>query len=56
MGVNFRFVTVRYATKRQTMTGPDEIQLLGEAGSLRIARGGVTSLAIRGCGFAAYGN
>ena len=38
------------------MTGPDEIQLSGETGSLRIARGGVTSLEMRGCGFAAYGN
>jgi hypothetical protein len=56
MWVNFRFVSVRYAAKCQTMTGPGEIQLSGEAGSLRIARGGVTSLEMRGCGFAAYGN
>ena len=48
----FRFVSVPYAAKCQTMTGPDEIQLSGETGSLPVARGAE----MRGCGFAAYGN
>jgi len=52
----FPFCKRALCRKCQTKTGPDEIQLSGEAGSLRIARGGVTSLEMRGCGFAAYGN